>query len=73
MRVSPSYQRMAWDQVPANTQSYPSTQGFDERITRHFVNGPTGSNVLYGDGHVKWQRFKDMFHVRINSISHQYY
>src|SRR5207253_1780520 len=72
-RLSPATLRMAWDQVTANRQLYPG-KGFDPKLVRHFYrDGPTGANVLYGDGHVAWRRFAQMLEVQQSTINYQYY
>lgn len=72
-RYSPSNLRMAWDQVTANRQLYPG-KGFHPTLVRHFGNnGPTGANVLFGDGSVKWRPFSTMIEVQQSTVHFQYY
>lgn len=61
-KFSPSQARMAWDQVSFSRVDYGPT-GFSPKNVRHYRDGPTGANVLYGDGHIQWRRFEEMHEV----------
>jgi prepilin-type processing-associated H-X9-DG protein len=61
-RFTPAEARIAWDKVALDRVTY-GAPGYDPEIVRHYRDGPTGANVLYGDGHIKWKRFKQMHEV----------
>ena len=71
-RTSPSDQKMAWDQVHYNETLY-GKQGFHPAITMHYRNGPTGMNILHGDGHVVWRRFKQLIELDQGGGYKQYF
>jgi len=71
-RVAPSDQRMSWDQVQASTVDCGST-GYCHKTVRHYWDGPTGANVLYGDGHIEWQRFEEMLKISMGGGYAQHY
>jgi len=70
LRITPASQKMAWDQVHYNEPDY---GGFHPAVTMHYRDGPTGMNILHGDGHVSWRRFDQLIELNQSNGYKQYF